>query len=89
MIWQLPSSSMQTVTVVSSVMVIAVVVLASSSLSFFTFIVVIAPPPHDGIPPLPSAPWPDGAVMVKSIHNDRTKNAILTNVTMMPVHANC
>jgi hypothetical protein len=78
---------MQMVIFVSSVMMIVVVALASSSLAFFTFIVVIAPPPHDTIPPLPSAPWLEGAVVVRSVHNIRTKNAILVEATMMPAHA--
>ncbi len=76
------------VIVVSSVVVIVVFALASSSL-FFTFIVVIALPPHDAIPPLPLAPWPDGAVVVRSVHDDRTKNAILAKATKTPAHADC
>ncbi len=68
--------------------VILVVVLASSSSLFFIFIVIIAPPSHDAIPHLPLAPWPDGAIVVRSIHNNRTKNAILANATMTLAHAN-
>ncbi len=80
---------MQTVIVVSNVVVIVVFALASLSLSFFTFIVVIVHPPHNTIPPLPSAPWPDGAIMVGSVHDDRTKNAIPAKATKTPAHANC
>ncbi len=69
------------------IVVIVVVVLASSSSSFFTFIVVITPPPHDAIPPLPLALWLDGVVMVRSVHNDRTDNAILADTIMTPAHA--
>jgi hypothetical protein len=79
----------QMVIIVSYVVAIVVVELASSSLLFFTFIVIVVPLLHDAIPPLPLAPWPDGAVMVGSSHNDRTQNAILANVTMRPAHANC
>jgi hypothetical protein len=86
--WQLPFSTTQMVIVVSGVVVIVVVALASSSLLFFTFIVVIAPPPHNAIPPLPSAPWPDGAVGIGSVHDNRTKIAILVETMMMPAHAN-
>jgi hypothetical protein len=77
------------VIVVSGVAVIVVVALTSSSSSFFTFIVIIAPPPHDVIPPLLLALWPDGAVMVGSVHDNRTKNAILAKASMMPAHADC
>ncbi len=74
---------------VSGVVVIVVVALASSSLLFFTFIIIIAPPPHDAIPPLPSALWPDGVVVVGSVHDNRTKNAILGKATKTPAHADC
>ncbi len=43
--------------------------------------------PHNAIPPLPSAPWPDSAVMVGSVHDNRMDNAILSNMTMTPTHA--
>jgi hypothetical protein len=88
-IWQLPLSTTQIVIIVSGVMLIVVVALASSSLLFFTFIFVIAPPPHDPIPPLPSAQWPDGAVVAGSIHGNGTKNLILAKGTKMPAHADC
>jgi hypothetical protein len=77
------------VIIVSVVMVIVAIMLASSSLSFFTFIVIIPPPPHDAISPLPLAPWPDGAVVVRSVHDNCTKNTILAKAMMMPAHADC
>jgi hypothetical protein len=79
----------QTVIVVSCVVVIVVAALASSSSLFFTFVVVIPPPPHNAIPPFPSAQWMDGAVVVGSVYNNHTKNAIVANATMTPAHANC
>jgi hypothetical protein len=60
--------------------VIVVVALASSSYLFFPFIVVITLPPHNTIPSLPPAPWPDTAVVVKSVHDDYTKNTIFAKV---------
>jgi hypothetical protein len=77
------------VIVVSGVVVIVVIALVSSSSSFFTFIVIIAPPPHNAIPPLPLAPWPELAVVVKSVHDNHTKNTILVEVTMTPAHTHC